>query len=277
MTLDEFISTQATRLGVNVETLRSLVLEAFACKMGESREIQQVVTSGNALEQLRELVQANRDKWEAEDTAEVVRHCPAMPDAAALSSDERMRHIHDQELRGLAQRMPTTTGALLLGNTALGKSLTAVEIVSRVIREHRAEKRNADIAAGKWWNKPACPSVWMVHATQIAQCVEFGRLKFDSDEPESSELLIEPTGLKLWSTCEWLAIDDLGWESRTGRDALKHVLNERYSHGLPTVATSGWRLADLEGEYGDALIRRVHERRGERGIIVELFGETASP
>jgi len=266
-TFDEYIDARATQLGLEPAAFRVLLTEAF----GGSRDWRDlrfspknadaVLMREDVLRVLDSQIAAKRIAWDGLDVTAVERHCSALRAAATLTSEDRLSHISNTTLRELATTMTPTSGALILGPTGIGKSMAIIEIISRAVRASHAKQRAEQITALAETIELKTPDVKFVSATAISHAMNFG-------QPNTGTLYSH-------THCDWLAIDDLGWDNRAGRDALKYIIARRYDAGLPTVATSGWTLAALEADYGDALIRRIHERAGISGLIVELFGEAA--
>jgi DNA replication protein DnaC len=158
--------------------------------------------------------------------------------ALELTHEERLEKMRPK-LRKWASTYKLGKGALLIGPTGVGKTIACVDMIDRLIRCHEGN---------------ATPR--MLSATSIGQMVAYGQVKYDD--------IMELDDIPL------LIIDDLGWEPEVGAPAIREVLARRYSEGLPTIITSGWTLEDLRKRYGDALIRRAIETRGQPGVVIDL-------
>jgi len=146
-------------------------------------------------------------------------------------------------------------GALLLGDTGAGKSTACWRLIRRLCdqADHIAAEGGSVRAVGQ------CNAIRWQSAAALADearrewtCAALGKSK-------SATLLI---------------FDDLGWDrgkDRTG--AVEIVLAHRYDRGLPTIATSALPLAELQSCYDAQLIRRIVERRGMRGFVVDLWAK----
>lgn len=66
-----------------------------------------------------------------------------------------------------------------------------------------------------------------------------------------------------------LVLEDVGGSDDKG--ALERILNARYERRWPTITTSGLTSGELVRAFGDALVRRMSERAGLPGLIVNLF------
>ena len=204
-------------------------------------------------------------KWLEDDKSAVIRACQAMPAAAELDTDERLACIRAPQLRQFANEHTLAMGGILTGPTGAGKTMAVVHLVDRAIRVARISSRETQIAAHADTIIPTAPDVRVVAASAIGTCVEFGQVKTGEVDDSRS-----PRNVDAWCSCDWLGIDDLGWESKSGRMAIHHVVAARYAKGLPTLVTTGMPLADIPTEYGSALLRRIVECRGQAGPVIEV-------
>lgn len=74
------------------------------------------------------------------------------------------------------------------------------------------------------------------------------------------------------STCDLLILDDLGNETDC-QSTMFDILQHRYENDLDVIATTGLRPALLLARYGDAILRRLAQRNGEMGTIVDCWGD----
>jgi hypothetical protein len=74
------------------------------------------------------------------------------------------------------------------------------------------------------------------------------------------------------STCGLLVLDDLGNEQEW-QTTMFDLLQARYERQLPNIVTTGMRPSELLARYGDAILRRLAQRDGKLGTIVDLRGE----
>ncbi len=72
-----------------------------------------------------------------------------------------------------------------------------------------------------------------------------------------------------------LVLDDIG--TTDDRGALERILNARYERRWPTITTSGLASGELVRIFGDAMVRRMSERAGLSGLIVNLFPPASRP
>jgi hypothetical protein len=66
-----------------------------------------------------------------------------------------------------------------------------------------------------------------------------------------------------------LVLDDVG--AGDDKATLERILNTRYERRWPTITTSGLTSRELVTTFGEALVRRMAERAGKSGQIVDLF------
>jgi hypothetical protein len=74
------------------------------------------------------------------------------------------------------------------------------------------------------------------------------------------------------SNCQILVLDDLGNEQEW-QTTMFDLLQRRYERCLTNIVTTGLRPADLVKRYGDAILRRLVQRDGKNGIIVNCWGD----
>ena len=72
---------------------------------------------------------------------------------------------------------------------------------------------------------------------------------------------------------QFTVIDDLGWESKRANadDVVLEVIAMRYDAGLPTYVSTGLKLDDLIGRYGDAVVRRIQQAGGKPGKVLTAW------
>jgi hypothetical protein len=73
------------------------------------------------------------------------------------------------------------------------------------------------------------------------------------------------------STCDLLILDDIGNES-TWQSTMFDVLQSRYERELPVIATTGFSTGQLLTHCGDAILRRLVQRNGKMGEIIDCWG-----
>jgi DNA replication protein DnaC len=83
----------------------------------------------------------------------------------------------------------------------------------------------------------------------------------------ASKLGEEPAAFAEARAASLLLLDEIGFEDqRTDPVAIRDLVYWRYDNGLPTVVTSGSKIAELEARYGEATMRRLWEG----GRLVDL-------
>lgn len=71
------------------------------------------------------------------------------------------------------------------------------------------------------------------------------------------------------STCELAILDDLGNETDHA-STLFNVTQSRYQRGLKTITTTGLSPRELVSRYGECILRRLVQRDGKLGTIIDL-------
>jgi len=196
--------------------------------------------------------------------------CEALPPAADLSSEERLR-LMDPRLRAVAESADVSIGGVLAGNTGTGKSLAIVEIMYQSFQREALEQADKQARSQHCVSRPRLKGLLFVSAEDIAGCIAYG-LADEGTRPERHGDWVSETGNALYRAkrARWVALDDLGWEPAVGRPALRALIRHRYNYGMPTMITTGWTLEAIDAEYGDATVRRFVECRGKRGPVVEV-------
>ena len=242
MTTAALLSAAADKAGVHISTL-----EPMLCRARWSPTIL--------------AAELEREGWFArlEETliaAYVERSVRAIgPIGAVELTDERCRELISPKLERAVQ-IYDGGPALCLGKTGIGKSLAsrlmARKVGRRLARESIVENKDrlTDIYAAANLN-----IVW-ASATDLALAV--ARHPLGRGMPE------EMAGA---SKSALLVLDDLTWPQRD--DATLEVLAARYDAGKPTIATAGCTGKELVTRFGDAVVRRLMECRGVKGLLVE--------
>lgn len=192
------------------------------------------------------------------------------PVRASLPGWDWARHDHplfvervdSPKLRTLAQRWtPTGRGPLLLlGESGIGKTATALAVVHRLISDGERAARAAgttrcaafEVASRICWTTaPELIRVRRGHPLGRGECPEW----------------------RSTSQARLLVLDELGQEQADPRWLLE-LLDARYAsptQGLVTLSTSGLTREALEARYGFGAWRRLLEPGGH---IVDLYGGT---
>jgi hypothetical protein len=147
---------------------------------------------------------------------------------------------------------PRSGNLLLLGPTGIGKTRAAVALAVRLLSQGARD-------GGERW-RLVRSMVWTWVPT-----LELQRRQHPLGHGEAPEVLAAKEASLLF-------LDDFGVGAH--REAVPDVLNARLEAGLPTVATSGFDQGELEARYTPMAIRRLLERGGQGGIVVDAFGGT---
>lgn len=131
----------------------------------------------------------------------------------------------DARLLAFSATWDGLSGAVLLGGTGCGKSLSAGQAGARVA------KANSSDTSVKW-----------------IRADELSRLLADRSGHESIEQL---------KRAKCLIIDELGYERFP--ELVLEVIGARHDWGRPTLVTTGLRAEALSVRYSDATVRRIVE------------------
>ena len=148
--------------------------------------------------------------------------------------------------------------ALMLGRTGAGKTLAARLMARKVGRRWAGEsiaKQKHRLEHSDIYTVERLGIAWY-SATELALAV--ARHPLGKGAPEEVDKARDGS---------LLVLDDLTWPQRD--DTTLEVLGHRYDNGKPTIATAGCSRADLIARFGDAVVRRLLECRGKKGMLVE--------
>lgn len=184
---------------------------------------------------------------------------------AATIGPSGMRDLTDA--RALALIAPSLRTAVskhdansvvLLGPTGVGKSIAAMLMARNFARNHvRAVLGpNPDLSMEFRWRPIWNPVAW-AEAVVLAQAAARHPLG-EGAAPE----------LDAAKRARLLVLDDVAWAGRD--ETFLEVLGHRYDASLPTIFTVGLSRAELLRRYGDAVVRRMVEVQGRKGLLVEV-------
>jgi DNA replication protein DnaC len=152
---------------------------------------------------------------------------------------------------------------LILGPTRVGKTSGAALLVHLLL---------ARAAASTGLFSPAARRIWGGCKSELDLA---GLIRWQSCRDLTSTVREFPLGQGTPETIQrcqharLLVLDDIGMTDDRG--ALERILNARYERRWPTITTSGLTSGELVRTLGDALVRRMSERAGLSGLIVNLF------
>ncbi len=209
-----------------------------------------------------------------------------------VDGDARPRADHLKRLRHVLEQLPSNTrgpldelrsrtpakllnlvsrwgwggpNLLLLGPTRVGKTSGAALLVRLMLEQGAASTAEFAPADRRFWG--GCRSSF-----ELADLIRWQSCRDLTSAVREFPLGHgTPEAIQRCQHARLLVLDDVG--ATDDRGALERVLNARYERRWPTLTTSGLTSAQLVGALGDALVRRMSERAGMAGLIVNLFSE----
>lgn len=144
-------------------------------------------------------------------------------------------------IRGRIGELTLDSGALVIGPSGCGKSTAAtVALRDWILRQPPAR-------IGYWYRVADLEAARRNH-------------RLGAGEAPDVERAIEAHALVL---------DDLGWER--DQQVVRDVLAERADKCRPTLVTSGLRAQELMTRYGDAILRRIVDGTGQKGVVIDAW------
>lgn len=171
-----------------------------------------------------------------------------LPKVHRVAKAELERRVSNASL--LAHSRAWTWGSPCLvscGPTAVGKSSAAALVVLRLM------SRGLESDWRRW------KGIRWFGASQLVNAAREWALG-DSECPD----------IRAASNCELLILDDLGNE-QDWQSTMFDLLHARYERGLSNIVTTGLRRDGLMKRYGEAILRRMLERDGKMGTIVDCW------
>lgn len=211
------------------------------------------------------------NSFEAEDPKEGLRARAALlrPVWEALPDNLRSQRA-ELELRTHRRIRAVVEGwgfdgpnLLLLGPTGAGKTSGAALLVRLLIEDAvRAPQTFTGLARKHW--RGCTSTVELAGLTRWQGCRDLSAAV--REHPLGAGA---PDAIARCQNARLLVLDDVG--ATDDPSALERVLNARYERGWPTVTTSGLSTRELAATFGDALVRRMLQRRGRDGLVVSVF------
>jgi hypothetical protein len=152
---------------------------------------------------------------------------------------------------------------LVLGPTRAGKTSGAALLV-RLLLEHGARSPETfGPEARRFWGGCASPFA-LADLIRWQSCRDLSTAVREFPLGHGT-----PEVIQRCQHARLLVLDDIG--ATDDRGALERILNTRYERRWPTITTSGLTKFELVTTFQEALVRRMSERAGKAGLIVNLF------
>lgn len=183
---------------------------------------------------------AERRERVRERTERALRNTPSVPWTDPTDAEFASRCV--ATLKSFAQKHNPKIhgGAILLGPSGAGKTLAALALLHRLVRD---AQRTATTEAVSWVEQMR----WTTAHTLARARRQYGL--GDGEAPDVEKAM--------WATV--LFIDELGFEKNDASTdfVIFEILDYRYSHRKPTIVTSGLTRPEFVARYGDAFVRRI--------------------
>lgn len=221
------------------------------------------------------------DALEAAARAMAPRFIDGEEDALA-ARQRRLRVVRDQlpsntlvQRTELEQRTPAkllpiahawhwdSGNLLVLGPTRAGKT-SGVALLVRLVMQ-RAAGSSAKFAAAerRFWG--GCPDqLGLAELIRWQSCRDLTTAVREFPLGQGA-----PEAVQRCQHARLLVLDDVG--AGDDKPTIERILNARYERRWPTITTSGLNSRELVTTFGEALVRRMAERAGKSGQIVDLF------
>lgn len=197
------------------------------------------------------------ERYLLEDIREFRRVAKAtMPGPMKLNGEQRLSRMLCPKLRDFAKKHDLNQNVIITGKSRFGKSMATLHLAARNIRDFA--RRSPDGTRYR--------STRIVNATLVGK-LTYGQVDFSV----GSEV-------DLCCRVKTLVINDLGWETNIGVEALVAIIDHRYARSdLVTWVTTGKTIAELTERYSEAVVARLTEAGGRHGVILDLWKETLEP
>jgi hypothetical protein len=152
---------------------------------------------------------------------------------------------------------------LVLGPTRVGKTSGVALLVRLLMQRAAGSTGKFDTKTRKFWG--GCSD-----RVELAELI-----RWQSCRDLTTALREYPLGqgapeaIQRCQHARLLVLDDVG--AGDDKATLERILNDRYERRWPTITTSGLTSRELVTTFGEALVRRMGERAGKAGQIVNLF------
>ncbi len=188
----------------------------------------------------------------------------SLPDNARATRGELARRVAAARVRELAGSWWFDhPNLLLLGPTGAGKTSALALVVRRLLEEAVNAPRVLSPAERRHW-RGCATSFDLAGLIRWQSCRELSRAVREHPLGQGA-----PDAIARCQNARLLVLDDIGATDEAG--ALERILNARYERGWPTLTCSGLTSRELSAAFGEALVRRLLQRKGQNGSVVSLF------
>lgn len=221
------------------------------------------------------------DALEAAARAMAPRFIDGEEDAAA-ARQRRLRGVRDQlpsntlvprpelEARTPPKLLPVALGwhwdagnLLVLGPTRIGKTSGIALLVRLAMQRAAGSTYKFDPTESRFWG--GCQDhMGLAELIRWQSCRDLTTAVKEFPLGHGA-----PEAIQRCQHARLLVLDDVG--AGDDKPTIERILNARYERRWPTITTSGLNSRELVTTFGEALVRRMSERAGKPGQIVDLF------
>ncbi len=152
---------------------------------------------------------------------------------------------------------------LVLGPTRVGKTSGVALLVRLAMQRAAGSTYKFDAAERRFWG--GCPDhMGLAELIRWQSCRDLTTAVKEFPLGQGA-----PEAIQRCQHARLLVLDDVG--AGDDKPTIERILNTRYERGWPTITTSGLNSRELVTTFGEALVRRMAERAGKSGQIVDLF------
>ncbi len=204
------------------------------------------------------------DALEAAARAMAPRFVEGTEDAAAGRQRSELESRTPAKLLPVAHAWNWDAGNLLvLGPTRIGKTSGIALLVRLAMQRAAGSTYKFDPTESRFWG--GCQDhMGLAELIRWQSCRDLTTAVREFPLGQGA-----PEAIQRCQHARLLVLDDVG--AGDDKPTIERILNTRYERRWPTITTSGLNSRELVTTFGEALVRRMAERSGKPGQIIDLF------